>query len=522
MTFLPIVERELREGARRPATRYIRLGIAALALAIGLFQLAFLPFFMGFGRTSGSGGFLVMTGYAFLLCVLAGVFVTADCLSEEKREGTLGLLFLTDLRGYDVVLGKLAAQFIHLGYALIAIIPAAALPLLFGGVTGGEVWRISLALLNLLFFALAAGVLASTVCRQAGFAMALAAGLLAFFCLGVPLLQGLAELAAFNHWFGWLSPTQAYVRALDARFLAAPGRYWIALGGSHLLGWLFIALASWRLPWSWQDRPARSAPTDSVLAHLTGTARDSRTRRRRELLDQNPWLWLIGERRGIKLMMTALTAVWGGVVGLFALVNVESAGSALLMGGYFYLFVTKILFATQACRFFVETRRAGAFELLLATPIRSEQLVAAQWTALRRAFGPALIAAGLICLGYVALLIGTQLTGPANQRSLEGLLSITMIFGLLGGLVQFLDFIALGYVGMWLALTMRKPHLASGATILFILLLPFITLSCAAFVGFILDVILIAVFSSKLNTDLRQVLLAQSTRSPDLTSPAAA
>jgi len=157
MTFLPIVERELREGARRNSTRYIRLGVAAVALAIGLFQLAFLPFFMGFGRTSGTGGFLVMTGYAFLLAVLAGVFVTADCLSGEKREGTLGLLFLTDLRGYDVVLGKLAAQFIHLGYALIAIIPAAALPLLFGGVTGGEVWRISLALLNLLFFALAAG-----------------------------------------------------------------------------------------------------------------------------------------------------------------------------------------------------------------------------------------------------------------------------------------------------------------------------------------------------------------------------
>ena len=29
---------------------------------------------------------------------------TADSLSAEKREGTLGLLFLTDLRGYDVVL----------------------------------------------------------------------------------------------------------------------------------------------------------------------------------------------------------------------------------------------------------------------------------------------------------------------------------------------------------------------------------------------------------------------------------
>ena len=32
MTFLPIVDRELREGARRKSTRYIRLIVAAVAL----------------------------------------------------------------------------------------------------------------------------------------------------------------------------------------------------------------------------------------------------------------------------------------------------------------------------------------------------------------------------------------------------------------------------------------------------------------------------------------------------------
>ena len=52
--------------------------------------------------------FGVLTGTAVLYCLLSGVRSTADCLSVEKREGTLGLLFLTDLKGYDVVLGKLA------------------------------------------------------------------------------------------------------------------------------------------------------------------------------------------------------------------------------------------------------------------------------------------------------------------------------------------------------------------------------------------------------------------------------
>ena len=55
------------------------------------------------------GLFCILTGSAVFYCLLSGVWFTADCLSEEKREGTLGLLFLTDLKGYDVVLGKLVA-----------------------------------------------------------------------------------------------------------------------------------------------------------------------------------------------------------------------------------------------------------------------------------------------------------------------------------------------------------------------------------------------------------------------------
>ena len=51
---------------------------------------------------------------SFIYSLVAGRRFTADCLSEEKREGTLGLLFLTDLKGYDVVLGKVAATSLYL------------------------------------------------------------------------------------------------------------------------------------------------------------------------------------------------------------------------------------------------------------------------------------------------------------------------------------------------------------------------------------------------------------------------
>src|SRR5213079_1264829 len=121
-------------------------------MGVSFFSLSFLWIRAGGGRGSlGNPLFVLLTGYAFGLCLLAGVFLTADCLSEEKREGTIGLLFLTDLHGYDLVLGKFAAMLISALYGLLTLLPITALPLLLGGVTVGEYWRTALALVNALF-----------------------------------------------------------------------------------------------------------------------------------------------------------------------------------------------------------------------------------------------------------------------------------------------------------------------------------------------------------------------------------
>jgi ABC-type transport system involved in multi-copper enzyme maturation permease subunit len=108
----------------------------------------------------------MLTGSAALYCLFSGVWSTADCLSEEKREGTLGLLFLTDLKGYDVVFGKLVATSLNGFYALLAVVPILALPLLLGGITGGEFARMALVVVNTLFFSLALGICVSAVCRS--------------------------------------------------------------------------------------------------------------------------------------------------------------------------------------------------------------------------------------------------------------------------------------------------------------------------------------------------------------------
>ena len=100
MTFLPIVERELRLAARRPNTRRIRWWTAVVAMLGGGFGFLILGVAGGPAPTGSGLLFTLLTSYAFLLCVVTGVLLNSDCLSREKREGTLGLLFLTDLHGY--------------------------------------------------------------------------------------------------------------------------------------------------------------------------------------------------------------------------------------------------------------------------------------------------------------------------------------------------------------------------------------------------------------------------------------
>jgi len=516
MTFLPIVDRELREGARRKSTRYVRLTVAAVALVISLFFMTFMPLLMGIGRMSGSTGFNVMTGYAFILCLLAGVFITSDCLSEEKREGTLGLLFLTDLRGYDVVFGKLVAQLVYLGYGLLAIIPAAALPMLFGGVTGGELWRISLALVNVLFFSLATGIFASSFSRQAGRAMFFTGAVLVLVCYISPAIQSLVDNfgGTGGIWFNWFSPAEAYSQARETFFFLTPNRFWISLGVSHLLAWLLIVVACWRLPRSWQDRPLK-AKKSSWLDLFGSSTSPARVRRRRELLDQEPLRWLIGEQWSTRIITWSIAIIWA--LGMIA-VAYSMEGTvlfAVVFYGRILLFPIKLLFAAQATRFFAESRRAGEFELLLATPINTRGFVAAQWAMLRRLFLPPLlliVSSTVLAALFITIVAGKDLFGSTGSVpsmvfgiGAMGVLSVASYVG------WFLDFFALGALGMWLALTMRKPHLATGATILFVLVLP--SFMCG--IGFIVDIILIAVFLNKLQTDFRPLVLEQRGVSTD-------
>ena len=168
--FLPIVVRELRAQARQPFTYWLR------TTAVAVMLVAVVVFGLNKRFESGAGGALLA---ALHVCLFIGIWIfvpamTADCLSRERREGTLSLLFLTNLKPFDIVLAKATAHALRAFTFWLATLPALTLPFLIGGAG----WQH--AVLSVLFnfmalcLALGAGVLASSRCQAWSRACALA------------------------------------------------------------------------------------------------------------------------------------------------------------------------------------------------------------------------------------------------------------------------------------------------------------------------------------------------------------
>jgi ABC-type transport system involved in multi-copper enzyme maturation permease subunit len=314
MTFLPIVARELLVAARRPMTYWSRAAVVLVVVIVSAWV-----FMVQTGARSSEIGrmlFYVLTAGAGFYCLFAGVRSTADCLSEEKREGTLGLLFLTSLRGHDIVLGKLAANSLGSIYGLLAIIPALGLPLLLGGTPAGQFARVSLGLLATLLFSLTAGLLASAMCRSSRKAMSLAFLIILFFTGGLPALGTWLAYVSRN-WqsvqpFLLTSPVFNYVAALDVfRFQVGAGYLW-SLTTLLVLAACFLGAAALIAPRSWQDRPV----SGRVLPGGAGSPPATRSAAfRTRLLDVNPYFWLAVRPRVRVvypwLIYLGLAAGWG-------------------------------------------------------------------------------------------------------------------------------------------------------------------------------------------------------------------
>jgi hypothetical protein len=486
MIVLPIVERELRVAARRFGTYRARFS-GALAAVI-LMAWAFWRFYLQNIPTAQQGLmlFYLLSAVALVYCLSTGPQMTADCVCEEKREGTLGLLFLTDLKGMDVVLGKLVASSLNALYGLLAIFPLLAMPLLLGGVTVNQFGKMVLTLLNTLFFSLAVGLLISSISRnerKAMFGAILAVLASIFIPLGgalffVVIMEAVQNVADLQYVALILLGAPAYPFAC----VLWPGTgipwtppvwtFWCSLGLSHLTGWLALLAAARILPRVWKDQ-ARAPKASNLADRLHYFSRGDRQRHekilesrktfRRWLLEINPYLWLV-ERDRLKTMyawmfLLAMMAIWTWGYAKYGRVMFDFyplAPTILIIHGFLKLWVV-----AEACHRLVVDQRSGALELLLSTPLSDARIIQGQTLALKRQF-----VWPLVVLGGIELWV------------FHGSYSVAIISSVLTMLAA--DLFTLAWVGMYLSLTAKNMSRVLGSSVLLVLVLPWVLYLLAA------------------------------------------
>jgi len=238
---LPVIEMEMRSVCRKPWTFRLRL-LFFLAGALACLIVLVLPRISTVtkGRTM-----LVLLSYLGLAyCLALGGFLTADCVSSEKRGGTLGLLLLTPLSGMDIVLGKLVCHGLQVFYGVCAVVPVFFFPLLIGGVAVAEVSRIILALTGALVFAPAVGLLVSALGTESRKTM-----LSTFTTVGtiatVPMLYLVVQTTAVRlstKGPAEISPVFTVLAGFDSQYRApgGPGQFWGSVAIVSALSATFI------------------------------------------------------------------------------------------------------------------------------------------------------------------------------------------------------------------------------------------------------------------------------------------
>jgi hypothetical protein len=474
MHCLPIIQRELQIAARSRTTYKQRMLAAGAASAVVILFALFTP---ALSSTSGRYLFKVVSWGGWIICFLEGLRETSDSLSQERRDGTLGLLFLTDLGGYDLILGKLAAAVVKSFTILLAMLPAFALPIWLGGVTAGEFWRVTLSFGVTLLFSMTAGIFVSANSRSA-FAALMGGFLLASALVLIPA----ASIAASGPIPNWLAGSLGmFLFSSDAQFTVDSSLFWKALFYSlAVCTALFLIAGRCVRNFSLGDENVKRdslwqrllRPTSGYSSYTGGFS----TR-------QDPAVWW-AERtlpgRRILWIVIAIAIVASFIIGGFA---GNTAMFFVFPTTMFLVFLIKLWAAVLAVQPFNTARRSGALELLLCTPITGAKLIRGQMVALRGYFTIPGLAA---CFGVT--IAGSLGSALFSSKATGFEIIIALGLGVFWFLSFLLDLNALAYMGLWLGLTEPQIPKAVTKTVVRVLLLPWLTgiIPCVGIFGMII------------------------------------
>ena len=408
MISLPIIFREFRVAARHKRTFVFRSVFGGLLAFMALMFVIIMKFS---GGSSGSGYYLLQM-FSWLIFVLLFVFapaVTCGCIADEKKQGTLGLLFLTHLNSADIVLGKFVSRGLDLVLLFLSATPFLFVPVLMGGVNWEVTFSAVLCISSLLVLALAFGVFASTYSRFT--AQAVISGYVGLILYNV-VMGILPQLAEFLSKGGAWQSFAIWV--FDYCKMASPALA-LAVGGTHnafvsflwsgSVALVLVGLSVWKLPRTLQTESFRQPFWRSVRGWFSPSVRTIRKRTGSgSMIDRNPLLWLSYSRYGNWMMQLIVVAIICVLAAWAYTALSGDIGRAVFWGslkgiGWLLGFCIRILILVSVARSFATEKEDGSLELLLTTPITNRQIVQSRVVSVLLRFG---LLYGLACVLQLA------------------------------------------------------------------------------------------------------------------------
>jgi ABC-type transport system involved in multi-copper enzyme maturation permease subunit len=360
MNVRPLIVRELRAEARRPNTYWLR------ALAAGLLTAMFVWSAWNFqgGNALGPMLFNSLTQGLQLAMLVIVAALAADSISREKREGTLGLLFLTPLTSRDIVVGKILTHVLRAVAIFVAVLPVVALPFLLGGIPIDSVVLFVGVLPGLVMIAVAGGIIASVFTTEWIESIVWAELICAVLVAAQWIAQYMiAQLMATGVW-AWAKTGVPAMTLFTALLPLASLIYGVALLKAA------ITYAAKRLEKSWQTE---AVATESWWVKVFSTSdfwRSAFHWDTRKARDRNPIAWLQEYNWSSRLTK------WGWCALIFL-----AQCRFFLVPRQFMEYQTQLYrlvavgIAFSAAASFRRERQTGALELLLVTPVSAGKLI---------------------------------------------------------------------------------------------------------------------------------------------------
>jgi ABC-type transport system involved in multi-copper enzyme maturation permease subunit len=532
----PIFNREFLTVPRRgrhylTRTAYLGavwvIGLTVYQTAVGWTHTATL------GETARFGSLLfqLLTLLQLVLFLFFSALSGASAVALEKDRRTFILLLLTDLRNYEIVLGKVLGSLLSIGLLLASMLPVLMLTMLLGGVGVEQVLQ---AVLVTAATGLAAGSLGGLVAlwRDRTFqSLALTVLLLVLYlCVvrGVALVWSFVPTASSVNILPWLDPFEALRSAHDP--LGAVGLapayvfavVMVALS-TVLLGWGVIRLRVWNPsgePIQQREapdeesekkeraavaalaalsrRPARelmletagggtaatvgdggdSAAAESDRASIHAAPGKTRT------VGANPILWREIHTRAYGrrplLVKTAYFIVLGFIV-YYALAPLVQHGGYAFAAAYGLAPVgvlCLLLVAAQAATAITSERDAGALDLLLVTDLSPKEFIFGKlggilYNTKEYLIPPLILAVVYFCFGALA-------TPPAGHKEMAVSMNVTALLCVIGGLLVLMAFAMV--LGLHVALRNHNSATAVIHTLGTVFFLSLGTLFCIALI----------------------------------------